>query len=73
MHDALTAEKIGITATAIITDRFVETAQVMAQVSGMPDYPFAIIAHPIANNTESALREKAEQAVQQCVGYLLEN
>ena len=28
-------------ATAIITDRFVPTAQVMAQVSGMPGHPFA--------------------------------
>jgi hypothetical protein len=73
LHDALTAEKTGITATAIITDRFVETAQVMAQVSGMPDYPFAVIQHPIANNTDAVLREKAEEAVRQCVGYLLES
>ncbi len=73
MHDALTAEKTGSTATAIMTDRFVETAHVMAQVSGMPDYPFAVIAHPIANNTESVLREKAQEAVRQCVGYLLES
>ena len=73
MHDALTAEKTGITATAIMTERFTETAQVMAQVAGMPDYPFAVIAHPIANNTDSVLREKAEEAVRLCVGYLLES
>ena len=56
-----------------MTERFTETAQVMAQIAGMPDYPFAVIAHPIANNTDSVLREKAEEAVRQCVGYLLES
>jgi len=67
LHDAISAEKAGVTATAIITDRFKETAQVMAQVSGMPDYPFVVIPHPISNNTEDVLRAKAEDAVRQCL------
>jgi hypothetical protein len=66
----VTAEKTGITATAIITDRFVQTAQAMAQVSGMPVFPFAVIAHPIANNDDTTLRHKAAAAVQQCVAIL---
>ena len=72
MHDALTAEKAGIAATAIITDRFVPTAKAMATVQGMADYPFAVIPHPIASNTEQALRDKAADAVRQCVGILLQ-
>jgi len=71
LHDAISAEKAGIPATAIITDRFVQTAKVMAQVSGMPEYPFAVIAHPISNNGDAVLREKAESAVRQCVSILL--
>jgi hypothetical protein len=66
----VTAEKTGITATAIITDRFVQTAQAMAQVSGLPAFPFAVIAHPIANNDDATLRKKATEAVQQCVTIL---
>ena len=31
----------------------------MAGASGLPDYPFVIIPHPIAGNTDDALREKA--------------
>jgi len=31
----------------------------MAAASGLPDYPFVIIPHPIAGNTDEALREKA--------------
>jgi hypothetical protein len=71
LHDALSAEKVGITATAIITDRFAQTAQVMAQVSGFPDYRFAVIPHPISSNSADILRAKAEAAVQQCVEILL--
>lgn len=72
MHDAIIAEKAGVVATAIITDRFVPTAQAMATVQGIPDYPFAIIPHPIASNTQQTLREKAEDAVRQCVDILLQ-
>jgi hypothetical protein len=66
----VTAEKAGVTATAIITDRFVQTAQAMAEVSGLPGFPFAVIAHPIANNDDTTLRHKAAAAVQQCVAIL---
>jgi len=59
-----------MTATAIITDRFVQTAQVMAQVSGRPGFPFAVIAHPISNNDDAMLRTKAAEAARQCVAIL---
>jgi hypothetical protein len=71
MHDAILAEQAGIMATAIVTDRFIPTAQVMAQVSGMPGHPFAVIPHPISNNSDAVLREKAAEAVRQCAGILL--
>lgn len=72
MHDAVSAEKAGITATAIITDRFVQTAQAMADVSGMPGYPFVVISHPIANNDDDVIRAKAQEAVEQCLTILQE-
>ena len=65
------AERAGIPAAAVITDRFAQTARVMAQVSGLPDYPFAVIAHPISHNDDALLRAKAEEAVRQCVPILL--
>jgi hypothetical protein len=54
----------------VITDRFVVTARAIAELNGMPDYPFAVIAHPIANNGDAELRAKAEQAVDQIVAIL---
>ncbi|PON19631.1 hypothetical protein C2W62_01615 [Candidatus Entotheonella serta] len=72
MHDAVSAEKAGIAATAIITDRFVQTAEAMANVTGMPGYPFVVISHPIANNDDDVLRVKAQEAVDQCLSILQE-
>jgi hypothetical protein len=72
VHDAITAEKAGVAATAIITDRFVQSAQAMSQVSGMPGFPLAVIPHPISNNDDAVLRAKAAEAVQQCVAILVQ-
>jgi hypothetical protein len=44
----------------------------MAQVSGMPGFSFAVIPHPISNNDDAVLREKAADAVQQCVAILVQ-
>jgi len=55
-----------------MTDRFVATARAMAESCGMPDYPFAVIAHPISNNSDAVLRAKAEEAVRQCLALLIE-
>jgi alkanesulfonate monooxygenase SsuD/methylene tetrahydromethanopterin reductase-like flavin-dependent oxidoreductase (luciferase family) len=66
----MSAEKLGIPAVAVITDRFEASARAMAEANGMATYPFAIIAHPIAGNTDEELRDKAEVAVQALVPLL---
>lgn len=53
-----------------MTDRFVRSAQVVAQVNGLPDYGFAVIGHPVANDDDAALRAKAKLAVEQIVPLL---
>ena len=42
----------------------------MGEVNGLKDYPFAVIGHPIANNDDSVLREKARAAVNEIVPLL---
>jgi hypothetical protein len=66
----MSAEKLGIPAVAVITDRFEESARAMASANGMPDYPFAVISHPIAGNSDEELREKAERAVELLIPLL---
>jgi hypothetical protein len=56
---------------AIITDRFARTAEAVSRVNGLADYPFAVIAHPVANNDDATLRDKARAAVQAIVPLLL--
>jgi hypothetical protein len=70
VHDAISAEKLGIPAVGVITDRFAPTARVMARFAGLPEYPVASVPHPISNNSESEVRAKAEAAVRQAVAIL---
>jgi hypothetical protein len=53
-----------------MTDRFERTAEVVARVNGLPDYPFSVIQHPVANDSDAALRAKAEIAVKRIVPLL---
>jgi len=55
---------------ALITDRFEETARAVAEANGLPDYPLVLLAHPIADNTDAVLRDKAELAVRRLVPLL---
>jgi hypothetical protein len=70
MHDAIAAETRGIPAVAVMTDRFVPSARTVAELNGLPDYPFAIIDHPIANDGDEDLRRKAEAVVARIVELL---
>lgn len=53
-----------------MTDRFVRSAEVMGELNGLPGYPFAVIGHPVANNSDEVLRQKAEAAVARIVPLL---
>ncbi len=66
----MSAEKLGIPAVAVITDRFEASARAMAEANGLAAYPFAVIAHPVAGNSDDELREKAELAVKLLVPLL---
>jgi hypothetical protein len=70
LHDAISAEKAGTPAAAIMTDAFVATADALAGACGLPGYPYAVIAHPIAPDDDEALRRKAITAVQRCAELL---
>jgi hypothetical protein len=55
-----------------MTDRFEATARAVAELSGLPDYPFAVIGHPIANDGDADLRKKAETVVARIAALLTE-
>jgi hypothetical protein len=72
MHDALAAERRGIPAAAVMTDRFVATADAVVEVNGLASYPFVVIPHPIASDSDEELRVKAEDSVARIVAVLTE-
>jgi hypothetical protein len=53
-----------------MTDRFTETARLMAEVCGLPGYAFVIIPHPISSDDDAGLEAKAGAAVDQCIAIL---
>ena len=66
----MTAERLGVPAMAVMTERFVSAAELMARVLGMPGYPFVVIPHPVSSASNDELRAMARIAVEQ-VGRLL--
>jgi len=48
-----------------MTSRFVSAAEMMNRVLGMPDYCFAIIAHPVSSATDDDLKAMARLAIEQ--------
>ena len=53
-----------------MTDRFVASARAVAALNGLPEYPFVVIDHPIANDSDDALRAKAEGVIAQIAALL---
>ena len=61
MHDAIIAERLGVPAVGIMTEKFSNAASLMARVLGYEDYPFAVIGHPISSATEQELAKEAQK------------
>jgi len=62
LHDAVTAERLGVPAIGVMTERFASAAELMARVLGFPGYGFATIAHPISSAGDEGLRNMARIA-----------
>ena len=63
MHDSIIAERAGVPAVAVMTEKYESAAKLMSRVLGMPDYEFAVIEHPISSATDDDLRERAATAI----------
>ena len=61
MHDAIIAERLGVPAVGIMTEKFSNAASLMARVLGYDDYSFAVIRHPISSATQQELAKEAQR------------
>ena len=71
MLDAISFEKRGIPAAAIITEPFVPTASAIAELSGLPGYPVAVIPHPVGSLTAKEVIDRADAIAARVADILL--
>ncbi len=71
MLDAINLEKQGIPAVAVVTEPFIPTAQAMAELNGLPGYPFVAVPHPIGSLDEASVRQRAERVLERIEAPLL--
>ena len=71
MHDGITLEKMGVPTAVICTDPFITSADAMAKLGGIPDYPYVILPHPLGSLPPDRLRERAAQAAPDVLRILL--
>lgn len=59
MHDAILFERLGIPAVSLVTHVFTNTGRSMAELMGVPDFPFVVVEHPLSSLTPSEIRTRA--------------
>lgn len=71
MHDAVTFEQLGKPALAICTHPFEPTSKMIARTLSLPDFPFALVDHPIGSVNTAELTARAASAYDQAARILL--
>ncbi len=71
MHDGITFELSDVPTAVICTEPFVTSADAMAKLGGIPDYPYVVLPHPLGSLDEAGIREKAAQAAPDVLRILL--
>jgi hypothetical protein len=69
--DAINFEKRGIPAVAVVTEPFAPTARAMAELNGMPHYPFVVVPHPFGSLDEKTVWARADAALAHIEALLL--
>jgi hypothetical protein len=72
LHDSIAAERQGVPAIAVMTERFVSAAELMCRATGMPDYKFVVIGHPISSASDDALAQYARTTAERARRLLLQ-
>jgi hypothetical protein len=71
LHDAIAAERQGVPAIAVMTERFISAAQLMCRALGMANYSFVVVGHPISSACDDELCQYARMTIAQAPSVLL--
>jgi hypothetical protein len=61
----------GKPAAVLITEPFIPTARAIAEIRALPEYPFAVLKHPIGSLNDDEVRQRAKEAVPRIIEILL--
>jgi hypothetical protein len=70
--DGILLERRGIPAATICTELFVPNGKAIAEAHGAPDYPFALIPHPLASASPTELAQEAKEVLPRVLRLLTE-
>ena len=71
MLDGIVMEKLHVPTAVICTEPFISSGKAMAVAHGFPDYPFAVIPHPINATTYEVLDRWVEDSLSEVVRLLV--
>ena len=66
-------EKLGIPTASIVTHVFVNTANAMTKMMGVPDFEYVVSQHPLSSLTDEEIKERAVQLAPEVERILLGN
>ena len=71
MHDGIEMEKLGIPTASIVTHVFINTANAMTRMMGVPDFEYVVAQHPLSSLTDQEVKERAQQLAPEVERILL--
>jgi hypothetical protein len=71
VHDGIEMEKLGIPTASIVTHVFVNTANAMTRMMGVPDFEYIVAQHPLSSLTDAEIKERAIQLAPEVERILL--
>ena len=63
MHDGIELEIRGIPAAVVCTEPFENMGRSTARIRGLPEYPFAVMGHPVGRLDGSGLEERVAESI----------
>jgi hypothetical protein len=71
VHDGIELELRGVPAAVVCTVPFENMGRATARIRGIPDYPFALVPHPLGRVDGSGIEERVIEALGPVEGLLL--
>lgn len=64
-------EKLGIPTASIVTHVFINTANAMTRMMGVPGFEYVVAQHPLSSLTDAEVKERAAQLAPEVERILL--